>query len=77
MLDPNFDPLSELEEQGDLINKLIQHHNNHDGILVDLSTQHKALVDLLRTDRAKIVHLENKVKVMSEMIGELYADRSN
>ncbi len=73
----DFDPLAQLEEQSLLLSKLINAHNRHDSIISDLAEQHKSTINLIRTDRDKIVHLENKVKVMSKMLGELYADRSD
>ena len=75
MIDPDFDPLLELEEQANLIQKLINSHNKHDVLLLDITQQHKTVVDLIREDREKIVHLENKVKIMSQMIEELYASK--
>ena len=77
MMNSDFDPLAQLEEQGLLLSKLINAHNRNDGLLSDLAKQHQDVIDLIRTDRSKIVHLENKVKVMSKMLGELYADRSD
>jgi hypothetical protein len=71
MLDPNFDPLAELQEQGDLINKLIMAHNRQDQLLVEMSTQHKAAVDLIRTDRKKIVALERKIHTLENLIKTL------
>lgn len=75
MIDPNFDPLLELEEQANLINKLIHSHNRHDEILLEVTQQHKTITNLIREDRSKIVHLENKVKIMSQMIEDLYASK--
>lgn len=77
MMNSEFDPLAQLEEQGLLLSKLINAHNKHDELISDLAKQHQQVIDLIRTDRSKIVHLENKVKVMSKMLGELYADRSD
>jgi len=75
MLNRDFDPLAQLEEQGLMISKLINAHNRHDELLSDLAKQHQQTIDLIRTDRSKIVHLENKVKIMSQMIEELYASK--
>jgi len=75
MLNRDFDPLAQLEEQGLMISKLINAHNRHDELISDLAKQHQQVIDLIRTDRAKIVHLENKVKIMSQMIEELYASK--
>ena len=77
MINPNFDPMAQLEEQGLLLSKLVNAHNRHDELISDLAKQHQQVIDLIRTDRAKIVHLENKVKVMSQMLEDLYADRSD
>ena len=72
MLNPNFDPLETLQRHADQIANLIHHHNRQDSLLVDLSTQHQQVISLIRTDRDKIVKLENKIKLLEQMIQDLY-----
>ena len=72
MLDPNFDPLEILQQHANQIATLIHHHNRQDSLLVDLSQQHQQVISLIRTDREKIVKLENKLAVLEQMVQDLY-----
>lgn len=53
MFDPEFDPYNllqihqlELERQHDVINQLIEAHNNNSNTMLELTNQHKSLVAL-------------------------------
>lgn len=53
MFDPEFDPYAmlqvhqqELERQHDVINQLIEAHNNNSHTMLELTNQHKQLVAL-------------------------------
>lgn len=53
MFDPEFDPYNllqihqlELERQHDVINQLIEAHNNNSHTMLELTNQHKQLVAL-------------------------------
>ena len=72
MIDPNFDPLETLQHHANQIANLIHHHNRQDSLLVDLSNQHQQVISLIRTDRDKIVKLENKIKILEQKVQDLY-----
>ena len=61
MLDPNFDPYLELQQcktevirQKGIINQLIHAHNQHDSMLLDITNQHKQLVELLKQTKFQV-----------------------
>lgn len=76
-MDPSFDPLKQLEDAHYLIQQLIQHHNRHDKLIVDLSAQHQQIIELIKTDRDRILRIENKLNTISRLVQDLYDDDYN
>lgn len=69
MFDPNFDPYLELQEtkveilkHQNVIRRLVDAHNQFDSAFVDLSHQHRQLVDLLKQTRNQVLRLEEEIK---------------
>jgi peptidoglycan hydrolase CwlO-like protein len=54
MLDPNFDPYKELQEAKSVINTLVWAHNQHDEMMLDLTNQHRQLIDVLRSTKYQV-----------------------
>ena len=74
MMDPNFDPLLELETHSEMLNELVHHHNSLEAIMVQLTQQHKELVDMIRKDRSLIVRHEQKFGLLEKIVEDLYVE---
>lgn len=46
------------------VDKLIKSHNQHDEALLDISQQHRQLIDLLRQTRAEVARLKYEIEVL-------------
>ena len=55
-----FDPYAELMQQKSLTHKLVNAHNQHDVLLVDMSQQFLMLVELVRSLEERIKELEQR-----------------
>ena len=71
MFDPNFDPYAqlsihqqELERQHDVINQLIEAHNNNNNTLLELTNQHRSLVRLNTMLRQEIQQLRSEISLL-------------
>lgn len=81
MFDPEFDPLAELVETKQItldnnrvINQLIQAHNNHDQLWLELTQQHRNLVALIREHREEITKLKFEISLLKQQIPPNSAD---
>lgn len=68
MLDPNFDPLRELQQCQHNVSELIKGMNHHSDFIREISIQHEQLTKLLRDQNARLSRLELELQVLKSKV---------
>ena len=76
MLDPEFDPYLELQQcknevmrQKNIINHLIHAHNQHDSALLDITEQHKQIVELVKQTKFQVNLMRMEINTLRNQNG--------
>lgn len=66
MLDPNFDPLGDLQLLKHNTNQLINSHNNHDTAISVICTQHNRINKLINEQQKEITRLKAEIAMIKQ-----------
>lgn len=68
MLDPNFDPLGDLQLLKHNTNQLINSHNNHDNAIAVICTQHNRINKLINEQQKEITRLKAEIAMIKQSL---------
>lgn len=68
MIDPNFDPLGDLQVLKHNTTQLINGHNNHDSAIAAITHQHNRLNRLINEQQREIARLKAEIAVIKQAL---------